>query len=75
MNAYQKESLENKKAEEVFKQESKEIPGWNFLPLTADLPSLSDSSKAIRSKEFMKTLKRDSYLYEAVQVIKDIRKK
>ncbi|HSZ26017.1 MAG TPA: carboxy terminal-processing peptidase [Cytophagaceae bacterium] len=75
LNAYQKESLENKKAEEVFKQESKEIPGWNFLPLTADLPSLSDSSKAIRSKEFMKTLKRDSYLYEAVQVIKDIRKK
>jgi carboxyl-terminal processing protease len=74
LKTYQAELQTTKKEEEGMKQASKEIAGWDFTAVKADAPLLADSVKASRSKEFIKTLKKDIYLYEAVQVIKDIRK-
>ena len=74
LKAYQAEQLITKKEEEEFKREEKEIAGWDFVTLKADAPALADTVVAARSKAYIKTLKKDAYLYEAVQVIKDIKK-
>ncbi len=74
LKAYEKELLASEKEEESFKREENEIKELDFVPLKADAAMLSDTVKASRSKAFAKTLKKDIYLYEAVQVIKDIRK-
>ncbi len=74
LKAYEAELQTNKKEEEGMKQANKDITGWDFASVKADVPLLSDTVKVSRNKEFIKTLKKDIYLYEAVQVIKDIRK-
>lgn len=73
LTTYRSNLNSQKKEEESFKKEAKEIEGWNFTTLKAD-EALADSAKVTRNKEYYKTLKKDVYLYEAVQVIKDIRK-
>jgi carboxyl-terminal processing protease len=74
LKLYQEEQKATKKEEENFKKEEKEITDWQFATLKADAPALSDSVVVARSKTYIKALQKDAYLYEAVQVIKDIRK-
>jgi carboxyl-terminal processing protease len=74
LKAYQADQLALKKEEENFKKEEKEITDWDFAVLKSDAPPQADSVSAVKTKNYIKTLKKDIYLYEAVQVIKDIRK-
>ncbi len=74
LKTYQAEELVNKKVEEEFKKEEKEITDWDFVPLKEDAPALADAVVAARSKAYIKTLQKDAYLFEAIQVIKDIKK-
>jgi carboxyl-terminal processing protease len=74
LKTYQAELQTNKKEEDRMSQANKEIAGWDFTAVKADVPLLTDTVKTSRNKEFIKMLKKDIYLYEAVQVIKDIRK-
>lgn len=72
---YKSEQHANRKEEERFKEEEKEIHGWDFEALKLDKPALvADSVKANRSTNYIKSLKKDAYIFEAIQVIKDIRK-
>jgi carboxyl-terminal processing protease len=64
--------VKNKKEEEVFNEEYKTIPDWDFTVLKADAAQLTDSTKAARSQEQLKNLKKDLYIYEGVQVIRDL---
>ncbi|MEY5046764.1 MAG: hypothetical protein RLZZ175_123 [Bacteroidota bacterium] len=75
LKQYKTEQHNNKKEEDRFKEEEKEIHGWNFEALKLDKPALvADSVKANRSTQYIKSLKKDAYIFEAIQVIKDIRK-
>ena len=74
MEAYKAEVLRSKKEEDSFKEEEKEITDWSFDVLKADVSIPADSVKMARSKEYIKSLKKDVYIYEGLQVIKDIRK-
>lgn len=71
---YRAELASTKKEEEKYKDIEKELTDWKFDILKADAVSSSDSSKVDRNKAFIKNLKKDIYLKEALSVIKDIRK-
>lgn len=59
---------DNKKFEKL--QES--APTMNIMSLKADMAAIgSDTLKSTRQKEFLKNLKKDVYVYEAVNVIQD----
>lgn len=72
MEAYKKTLAANKKEDEIFKEEYKAIPGWDFTVLKSDVAQLNDSTKVNRSQEQIKSLKKDLYIYEGVQVIRDL---
>lgn len=60
---------EGKKYERIGKDDL----GLAILPLTVDLPEMeSDTSKKARVEEWINTLKKDVYLLEAQQILKDI---
>ena len=71
---YRAELLVSKKEDDKFKDIDKEITGWDFNMLKADQTTLVDSTKMERHKSYVKTLKKDIYLHEAMGVIKDIKK-
>ena len=71
---YRAELLVSKKEDDKFKDIDKEISGWDFNMLKADQTTLVDSTKMERHKSYVKTLKKDIYLHEAMGVIKDIKK-
>ena len=66
---------EERKAEaeaKRYEEAQKEIPVLNVYRLPEDLQALgSDSAKVARNKEFLKSLKQDIYVEEAVAVIKN----
>lgn len=71
---YREELSNSKKEDDKFKDIDKEIADWDFKILKADETTVVDSTKIERNKSFIKTLKKDIYLHEAMGVIKDIRK-
>jgi carboxyl-terminal processing protease len=71
---YRAELLSAKKEDDKFKDIDKEITGWEFNVLKADESPMVDSTKMERTKTYIKTLKKDIYLHEAMGVIKDIKK-
>jgi carboxyl-terminal processing protease len=71
---YREELSTSKKEDDKFKDIDKEIADWDFKILKADETTVVDSTKIERNKSFIKTLKKDIYLHEAMGVIKDIRK-
>jgi carboxyl-terminal processing protease len=71
---YRDELVAMKKEDDKYKEIDKEITDWNFNILKADEVAASDSTKNERNKSFIKGLKKDIYLYEAMGVIKDIKK-
>ena len=74
LKTFQAELLANKKEGDSFTKEESEIKELNFEPLKVDATLHSDTIKLARYNAFVKALKKDVYLFEAVQVIKDIRK-
>jgi len=61
--------VEGKKYEQIGKVDL----GLAIFPLTYDLPEIeSDTSKKARTEEWLNTLKKDVYLVEAHQILKDI---
>ncbi len=71
LQTYQIELQTSKKEDDLFKDGSKVITGWKFNPLKADG---TDSLKEEKNKTYIKTLQKDAYIYEGLQVIKDIKK-
>ena len=74
LEVYKKELIEMKKADDLFKDSAKSIKGWNFDVLAVERNALSDSTKAKTTKDYIESLRKDAYIYEGVQVIKDMRK-
>lgn len=70
---FRKELNDLKKEEEKYKDEDKEIHHWQIHNLKADEGFYKDSTKQERNKAFIHALKKDAYLFEAVQVIKEIK--
>ncbi len=68
--------------QKVYKAESKkletlnvEIPGVEIAPLKADVTVMgSDTLKLNKAKEWYKSIKKDIYLHEAIDVMDDIKK-
>lgn len=71
---YRSELTIAKKEDDLYKDSDKELMDWNFSTLKSDELTLVDSTKTERNKSFIKNLKKDSYLFEALNVIKDIKK-
>ncbi|MDB5257918.1 MAG: tail-specific protease [Chitinophagaceae bacterium] len=71
LQAYKTELLTSKKEDDMFKEGNKVITGWKFSALKADG---TDSLKQEKNKEYIKTLQKDAYIYEGLQVIKNIKK-
>jgi carboxyl-terminal processing protease len=71
---YRSELTLAKKEDDLYKDTDKELMDWNFSTLKSDELTLVDSTKTERNKSFIKNLKKDSYLFEALNVIKDIKK-
>lgn len=66
----EKDKDKNKKYNDIMKP----IEGFIISNLSADTVGFgADTSKVARNSEFLKTVKKDSYLYEAVNVIGEIR--
>ena len=65
----EKEKAENKKYNDIMKP----IEGFNISNVSLDTVGFSaDTSKVARNVEFLKSVKKDSYIYEAVNVISDM---
>lgn len=63
------DKAENKKYEKIMKT----IDGFQVENLVADVEALqSDTSKVARNDEFIKNLKKDSYIYESIQVLNEM---
>ncbi len=71
LQAYKIELLTSKKEDDLFKEGNKVITGWTFSALKVDH---IDSLKQEKNKEYIKALQKDAYIYEGLQVIKDIKK-
>jgi carboxyl-terminal processing protease len=71
LQAYKAELKTSKKDDDLFKEGTKVIRGWTFSALKADQ---TDSLKQEKNKEYIKALQKDAYIYEGLQVIKDIKK-
>ena len=65
----EKEKKENKKYNDIMKP----IEGFLISNVSSDTVGFSaDTSKVARNDEFLKSVKKDSYIYEAVNVIGDM---
>jgi carboxyl-terminal processing protease len=73
LKAYQAEMIRSKKEEESYKIETSDISGISIEALKPEKALLADTNKLARHNEFIKPLKKDIYLFEAIQVIKDLR--
>lgn len=71
LKTYQEELAKSKKEDDLFKDGSKVIAGWKFNALKADG---TDSLKEEKNKIYIKSLQKDAYIFEGLQVIKDIKK-
>ena len=71
LQTYQQELSMSKKEDDLFKDGSKVITGWKFNALKVDG---SDSLKEEKNKIYIKALQKDAYIFEGLQVIKDIKK-
>jgi carboxyl-terminal processing protease len=61
---------ENKKFEDIYK----EIPDETISNLAVDIPTIeSDTQKINRNKEWLKNLKKDPYIFEATNVLNDMK--
>ena len=61
---------ENKKFEDIYK----EIPDETISNLAIDIPTIeSDTQKVNRNKEWLKNLKKDPYIFEATNVLNDMK--
>ena len=74
LEKYRKEQKIVKEESKKFEDIYKEIPDETIANLAADLPTItSDTSKVSRNKEWLKNLKKDPYIFEATNVVNDLR--
>ncbi|MHA6247089.1 carboxy terminal-processing peptidase [Pontibacter sp. CAU 1760] len=71
LEQYKAEQAQAEAITKRYEAAQKEIPVLDVARLQQDLQALSsDTAKVVRNKEFMKSLKQDVYLEEAVAIIK-----
>jgi carboxyl-terminal processing protease len=65
---------ERKKKDDFYKARlNNEIPSITVKNLDVDLPHINmDSSRIARNKEWLKNIKKDEYLKEAINIVNDI---
>lgn len=69
---YQKEQLESKADNKRYEALEKQLPELAIRPLKADRAAQSDSIQIARADNFHKKLRKDTYLQEAVNIVKDL---
>jgi carboxyl-terminal processing protease len=63
-----------KTANKKFDDNKKEIPDLHPAPLKVDLPKIKmDTTSQKRNDDWMKELKKDAYLYEVMNIMKDLK--
>jgi carboxyl-terminal processing protease len=73
LDTFRAEEEKEKKEGERFKDIQKEIPGFAALLLAEDKAAVAaDTARMARSDEWLKNLRKDHYLLEAVNIVKDM---
>jgi len=73
LGTYKKELVEKKEATKKFNALFKEIPGLSTANLSDDLRVIQrDSASIARNDSFLKNIRKDVYIEEAINVIKDL---
>ena len=74
LNKYRKEQTKLKEESKKYENVDKEIPQLTALSLNSDEEEMkSDTIKQSKAKTWLKDIKKDAYIYEAVKVIEDIK--
>ncbi len=74
LDKYRKEQKSQKDDIKKYEDIYKEITTETIANLVADLPSIeSDTAKVSRNKEWLKNLKKDPYIFEATNVVNDLK--
>jgi len=74
LKEYQKRQEEIKARNKTFEDIKKEITELNSIPLKADMPRMeSDTTYKRRMEDWMKDLKKDVYLLEALSIMKEMK--
>lgn len=73
INAYKKDLQSRKDASKKFNDLFVEIPGLEAANLSVDMSQINrDSANIVRNNNFLKNLRKDVYVDEAINVIKDL---
>jgi carboxyl-terminal processing protease len=73
LDKYKEEQFRDEQEAKKYEKLQSDISGMEIVSLRADQSEAgSDISKAERTKEWHKTLKQDQYIFEAVNVLKDL---
>lgn len=71
---YREEQKEQKSFDKKWEDINKDIEGMDASSLKADLPEItSDTAKNARTKEWLKNIRKDNYIFEAASVIGDLK--
>ncbi len=74
LDIFKKQKDERKKKDDFYKKRlNNEIPSMIVENLDVDLPHIEiDSARIARNKEWLKNIRKDEYIKEAINVVKDI---
>ena len=74
LDTFKKQKDERKKRDDFYKKRlNTEIPSMTVENLDVDLPHINiDSARIARNDEWLKNIKKDEYIKEAINVVKDI---
>ncbi len=74
LKTYQQERKDEETEANKYKDILKEIPQLKVLNLADDMPTIeSDTTKIKTNEKWLKSIKKDPYVFEAIQVLQDLR--
>jgi len=72
LKKYREEQTKDKEDAKKYNDIFKEISDWTIYASSSDMTEKSDTLNISKRNEWFKTIKKDAYIYEAVQVINDL---